>query len=94
MASLALWTTPCEMCRGAPSMMRKRSKASHRIHACYRFTRSQLSLCGRAQHCAAMATLKFVQFFSTMFQLTDSARAAEGTWAAPATLGSPRGHER
>ena len=53
-------------------MVRKRRKASHRVHACHRFTRSQLSVRRRAQRRAAVGTLKIVQFFRTVFQLDDN----------------------
>jgi hypothetical protein len=75
-ASLALRTPPCEMCRGAPGMMPKRRKASHRVYACHRFTRSQLSVRRRAQRRAAVGTLRIVQFFCTMLQ-PDNSRSGQ-----------------
>src|SRR5438094_952850 len=75
---LALLSTPCEMNRGAPGLMRKRRETSYRVYACHRFTRSQLSVRCRAQRRAAVATLNIVQFFSPMFQLDDNAGTAEG----------------
>ncbi len=67
-----LRATACEMYRGSPGMMPKRRKASNRVYACHRFTHCQLSIHRRAQHRAAVDTLKIVQFFCTMLQPDNS----------------------